>query len=216
MSDINNIQEEIRKAREEREVIDAALKKNVQQLFNMQIKELFSKQPVLNSFSWAQYTPYFNDGDECTFSVNREYIKINDTENDELEDLDDLHAIEHRIFQIKNKESEIAGSEAQLEVMKEAQLKGLSEINGRKGMVISIPLGGDWRYWINNTLKEIDYIKGLNTEDLPSLELMAFVRREIDSILENYTDEDLLEMFGDHCKVVVKRDGITTESYQHD
>ncbi len=31
---------------------------------------IFSKYPKLESFSWIQYTPYFNDGDECVFSVD--------------------------------------------------------------------------------------------------------------------------------------------------
>jgi hypothetical protein len=33
-------------------------------------KELFEKYPTMESFGWRQYTPYFNDGDECKFRVN--------------------------------------------------------------------------------------------------------------------------------------------------
>jgi hypothetical protein len=29
--------------------------------------ELFEEFPELESFSWTQYTPYFNDGDTCEF-----------------------------------------------------------------------------------------------------------------------------------------------------
>ena len=36
--------------------------------------EVFSKYPKLNSFSWNQYTPYFNDGDECVFRVNTDSL----------------------------------------------------------------------------------------------------------------------------------------------
>lgn len=32
--------------------------------------ELFDKYPELESVTWVQYTPYFNDGDACTFSVH--------------------------------------------------------------------------------------------------------------------------------------------------
>lgn len=31
--------------------------------------ELFEAHPLLDGFRWRQYTPYFNDGDECTFSA---------------------------------------------------------------------------------------------------------------------------------------------------
>lgn len=39
-------------------------------LFKEITKEVFDQFPEVNSFSWTQYTPYFNDGDECTFGVN--------------------------------------------------------------------------------------------------------------------------------------------------
>ncbi len=38
--------------------------------FNEMTTALFQKYPALESFSWQQYTPYFNDGDECTFSAH--------------------------------------------------------------------------------------------------------------------------------------------------
>ena len=34
--------------------------------------ELFSKYPDLESFSWRQFTPYFNDGDPCEFDIYEE------------------------------------------------------------------------------------------------------------------------------------------------
>jgi hypothetical protein len=37
-------------------------------------KHIFSANPVLVSFGWRQYTPYFNDGEECTFSANTDYF----------------------------------------------------------------------------------------------------------------------------------------------
>jgi hypothetical protein len=41
---------------------------------------IFDAHPELESFRWTQYTPYFNDGDECSFGVNSDYVDINDTE----------------------------------------------------------------------------------------------------------------------------------------
>ena len=46
-------------------------------MFNSSAKELFENNPKLTSFAWSQYTPYFNDGDACTFSVNRDCLTIN-------------------------------------------------------------------------------------------------------------------------------------------
>ncbi len=41
-----------------------------QEVFKEVVKELFDKYPKLEKFKWTQYTPYFNDGDECTFGVS--------------------------------------------------------------------------------------------------------------------------------------------------
>lgn len=46
---------------------------------------LFDKHPALESFGWNQYTPYFNDGDECVFSANTSYPKINGDDADEMD-----------------------------------------------------------------------------------------------------------------------------------
>lgn len=32
--------------------------------------EFFQDAPEVTSVHWTQYTPYFNDGDECKFSIN--------------------------------------------------------------------------------------------------------------------------------------------------
>lgn len=59
-------------------------------LFKKRIKKLFSDYTELNSFSWVQYTPYFNDGDECIFSVYTESLGINGSEDIGLYYLEDL------------------------------------------------------------------------------------------------------------------------------
>jgi hypothetical protein len=34
---------------------------------------VFEKFPTLQSFGWVQYTPYFNDGEECVFRTQTDY-----------------------------------------------------------------------------------------------------------------------------------------------
>jgi hypothetical protein len=43
--------------------------KDLQQEFPDLLKGAFEKNPTVESVSWRQYTPYFNDGDECAFSA---------------------------------------------------------------------------------------------------------------------------------------------------
>lgn len=38
------------------------------------LKDFFSLHSNISSIRWTQYTPYFNDGDPCEFSVHEPYI----------------------------------------------------------------------------------------------------------------------------------------------
>lgn len=84
-------------------------------LFEEITKQFFEEYPELHSFSWTQYTPYFNDGDECTFGVH-EISKINgfseygdDEEDEQVSSTGEpLHNIlENHSYNGKNKETKI-------------------------------------------------------------------------------------------------------------
>jgi hypothetical protein len=55
------------------------LRDNAKSVFGDITKDIFNDNPQLNSFSWNQYTPYFNDGDTCVFGVNRDYYRFNNS-----------------------------------------------------------------------------------------------------------------------------------------
>lgn len=40
-------------------------------LFHEALSDVFEKHPKLNSFGWKQYTPYWNDGEPCTFGLGQ-------------------------------------------------------------------------------------------------------------------------------------------------
>ena len=44
-------------------------KKEAQAALQTGFKDFFAKYPDLESISWMQFTPYFNDGDTCEFCV---------------------------------------------------------------------------------------------------------------------------------------------------
>jgi len=48
--------------------------------------DLFTCYPELGAVRWRQYTPYFNDGDECVFGVHEvEFLKAGQEESDDGE-----------------------------------------------------------------------------------------------------------------------------------
>ena len=51
------------------------IKKLGSEAFHQELKPLFEKYPQVLSVRWNQYTPYFNDGETCEFSVNTAQIQ---------------------------------------------------------------------------------------------------------------------------------------------
>lgn len=64
--------------------------KKGQELLNFEFKNLFADFPDMDSFGWRQYTPYFNDGDECVFSahIDQHSITINGADHYDDDTLD--------------------------------------------------------------------------------------------------------------------------------
>jgi len=69
--------EQIAKGKEEISKIKAELRVKLKENFHGLAKELFQDFPELKSFGWRQYTPYFNDGEECEFRSLHDYPTIN-------------------------------------------------------------------------------------------------------------------------------------------
>jgi hypothetical protein len=65
--DLNEFKATVEKLDEERTKV---MREHGQAALGGAFKELFDKHPKLESVTWTQYTPHFNDGDACVFSVN--------------------------------------------------------------------------------------------------------------------------------------------------
>lgn len=63
---IDRIKGELKAFNEKKKALVEELRKDFPGL----IKPLLEESQLINSISWTQYTPYFNDGDECVFRSN--------------------------------------------------------------------------------------------------------------------------------------------------
>ena len=75
--------EQVEKTRDEINILKTHLQDQSKKLLEEGSKFLFDNYPELQKFSWTQYTPYFNDGEQCTFRAGNEYPEVND-EGEEL------------------------------------------------------------------------------------------------------------------------------------
>ncbi len=59
---------------------------NLEESLKTAFNEILANQEEITSVSWTQYTPYFNDGDTCTFWVNSDSLYLNGEDYEEMEE----------------------------------------------------------------------------------------------------------------------------------
>lgn len=75
-------------------------------LFNF-IEEKVKDIPDFLRLQWSQYTPYFNDGDSCEFTVCDPEIYLLDPDEDASDGYNDLEGIEGGYYEFKDLMDEI-------------------------------------------------------------------------------------------------------------
>ncbi|MEU1800827.1 hypothetical protein [Streptomyces sp. NPDC019937] len=127
--------------------------------------------PTILEFGWRQYTPYFNDGDPCTFNVHGVWIRT-DADRD-VEDTYELEPFTH---------------------------PSIGKVTG-----------GEWVEDADGPRKRV----GARYE---GPDQARFERcKALEAAVEGGEFYDvLLDAFGDHARVTVRRDGIEIEFYDHD
>lgn len=70
------LQEKFENFKKQVEELRLQLQDTGEQFLVEHFKETFTKHPNLKQVRWTQYTPYFNDGEECTFSSNHQWADI--------------------------------------------------------------------------------------------------------------------------------------------
>lgn len=166
-------------------------------LFNEMSAELFNDNPTLVSFSWTQYTPYWNDGDVCEFRCQGEYPTVA-----MLVDGKTLQYDSNRgEMTIDGKESETA--DEHVRTFKSMRVDSFSK-NG-KNYVYDAKTGD----------VTVDGVRVPTYEE--NRAQFDDLEKVVASFMRNFEDDDMETMFGDHMRVTVHRGGnIELEEYQHD
>lgn len=93
---MKDLQKEFDNLIREQQELSKKFQATAQELFKKTTKNFFEKVPEVKCFYWTQYTPYFNDGDTCVFSVGDVYF-TNTTDVDNIS-WDDYEGEEENVF----------------------------------------------------------------------------------------------------------------------
>ena len=185
----DSLKTKISKTQKEIEKLKNQLVKDSEKLFKTSCREIFENNPDFTSFAWTQYTAYWNDGEPCEFSAHTDYVYI-----DEEEDESDFYNAEIDFKELKQKEKTIKSLLSEIEGLKK---------KGKKD--------DDWEI-----KHKQNRIEKLNELSLENAEKRFNFLKDINDLMKNIDQETLERMFGDHAKVVVTKDGVNVEHYDHD
>jgi hypothetical protein len=165
-----------------------------QSLLKQAVKSLFAANPNLESFSWTEYTPYWNDGDACTFSTNFGYGLV---VNGEDEDSQDIETLKERVQLLENRKAmsaKIARKIAQLSKDKK---------------------NNQWE--IESLESKIHFLSEHKDGEEKTLSILEKMKTKIEilEVLSSIEDEYYEEMFGEGT-VTVTRDGIEVSECEHE
>lgn len=68
--------------------LDAELAAHGKEALSDEFKSFFDSHPECIGLRWTQYTPYFNDGEECVFGVHEFNVKMTNSPPDSGDDGD--------------------------------------------------------------------------------------------------------------------------------
>lgn len=192
MSAFENITNKIAEQNAKLEAMRKAHMKELQEDFNKIITLFFEECPKVQAVVWSQYTPYFNDGDECVFGVNDPCFVTKNFDRDDLqnpyeyEDADEYGCLSIPLY--------VADWDAEIK---------------RDKATLAKPNASDW-------------VKGYYPKAIAALEQMKIDFPGYDVKIKAFAqllsdNEDMLkEVYGDHAAVYLTPGEVIVEEYSHD
>lgn len=164
------------------------------------IAEFLKKYPMIESVSWPQYTPGFNDGDPCYFTVGTPTFydfNGNDAEPGAYDTRSSYLKTELK-YAIQIEEAETTKEKEQLA----AKWFAIYSRDFHQNM--EDPTA--FLYDKNAILKSIEAYNALDAD----FETDA---SELSSLIEDMYEFVLIEAFGEYCRVTCTREGCETSDY---
>jgi hypothetical protein len=229
---LNTLKAEHSTLQEQINELNRKMKEKSKELMKEAFRDFFEKyEEVVECVFWTQYTPYFNDGEACEFSVHDLFIRLKndddacDYEGSTISDADDIASLKDKIADIEawEKDPIAAARRHQSDYMKRYNRNPFDTSRAYR----SIGSYGNYqtkteeelmREWKPHYGTKADYQAQLETAER-IVKNYPDLKKDFDDLksMINGLDENLMEaMFGDHVKVIVSAEGIEVEEYNHD
>lgn len=150
-------------------------------------KDYLEAHPCIATLEVIAYTPYFSDGDECIYSVGELGATLVDYEVDYAPEFFDSYTNDFKTA---------------VELLRDGIEPSHKHSKAEN-------YAADWKARNSDLLE-------LGLEKLEAIVVAQEAGRDLQSTVASIPDDVFRDLFGDHVKVTIDRDGVTTDSYDHD
>lgn len=171
------------------------------EVYNGFFKPVLDKHPIIGRFTWTQYTPYFNDGEPCEFGVH----DLNVVTQRDVDDQDDDR--ETSVIFYGPDPNVVAYVFDNNPAPLKAVFDAIKEDAWAKKYYKT------FEAWAANQVTGYDkYTK----EEVEQAIAAKTDINEVQKIFNKFPEDVMRNAFGDGVMVIVDRNGITVEDYDHE
>jgi hypothetical protein len=206
---LEQLTENFKQLNKEIEKAMAQMKSDSRSLVKRAAQELFQAAPEIDFVFWTQYTPYFNDGEPCSFSVNGIYYVLVGEE----EDCEGSY-----LYTQEDRDNALKTLQTVTEYTKDPaawlnKLKIERNLSDHANLALYKP----WPYTIQAAQSEVDKIETQRLK-YPSGDVTRISNafNAFYTCMQMVPDEIMQSVFGDHVRVIISRNGLETEDYGHE
>jgi hypothetical protein len=202
------------------EALQAQAKIFAKEIVHKSTAEYFGRYGhIIEAISWTQYTPYFNDGESCEFRVQEAcaffhpLLDSEDEENEFSEDSKNLFVAE---------EFTVESVKARMEIMQAYEADPVAW--SKQAVAVKNAAVKHRSYTYSDDYYVTYPPENYSVEELIRLRYMiettpaGFVEdtQALLSVINSIDEQAMRELFGDHTRVIITRNGVTCEDYHHD
>lgn len=157
----------------------------------------FERNPCVHGIRWTQYTPYWMDGEECTFSANEPELELTKRIFDDGQH-DLLRRRTFYLGEIEKARAFMEGGQDSPPKDRWAKTYSQRDVDRAEGEIAKID----------------EIIESVGGADAYARIVADF--NVISRFIKSIKNSDLELIFGDHVQVSVTKDGATVSEYDHD
>lgn len=210
MQNFDELNEQIRLAKQQ-------MREKSEGLVEGMVKMFLDECPEVTGVHWTQYTPFFNDGEACEFSIHELCFHILEDKDDEIEPYEST--ILYTAVDLEKAKKDLEEAEkftADPEAWRKSYIDNYYKKYGR-----------DYPYDVRH-IEPYPSDPGVAQRYIEEIECsMQKYPPEVVNRIENSFEkvvnavskipEDIMQaVYGDHVMVVINRDGTTVDNFQHD